>query len=85
MPETKRKMQLLGTDTEVADVPIVKSDEVFNYYELEDGTKLKVKNVATSIIRIEGQYMPLPDGRPIYIVLSSPVVNVESSPLTKKQ
>jgi hypothetical protein len=75
MPETKRKMQLLGTDTEVADVPIVKSDEVFNYYELEDGTKLKVKNVATS----------MPDGRPIYIVLSSPVVNVESSPLTKKQ
>ena len=85
MPEVKKKVPLLGSDTEVADVPIVKSDEVFNRYELEDGTILKVKNVATAVWRIEGQFNPLPDGRPIYIVLSTPVVNVESSPLTKKQ
>ena len=85
MPEVKKKVPLLGSDTEVADVPIVKSEEGFNRYELEDGTILKVKNVATTIWRIEGQFNPPPDGRPIYIVLSTPVVNVESSPLTKKQ
>lgn len=84
MAETKKKLPIFGTDTEVADVPVVRAEENFSYYELEDGTTLKVKNVATSILRIEGQFNPPPDGRPIYLVLTSPVVNVESSPLTKK-
>jgi hypothetical protein len=84
MAETKKTLPIFGTNTEVADVPVLKAEENFNYYELEDGTKLKVKNVATSILRMEGQFNPPPDGRPIYLVLTSPVVNVESSPLTKK-
>jgi hypothetical protein len=84
MAETKKKMPLFGTEMEVSDVPIAKSQEAFNTYELEDGTVLKVKNVATSILRVEGQFNPLPDGRPIYLVFTSPVVSVESSPLTKK-
>jgi hypothetical protein len=84
MPETRKKFPLLGTEIEVADVPIRKSEEMFNHYELEDGTLLKVKNVATSIFRVEGQFNPPPDGRPIYLVLTSPVISVESSPLTKR-
>jgi hypothetical protein len=84
MAETKKKMTLFGTEMEIADVPITKSQEAFNTYELEDGTVLKVKNVATNIVRVEGQFNPPPDGRPIYLVFTSPVVNVESSPLTKK-
>lgn len=85
MAETKKRMDLLGKMTDVAEVPIVESTESFNSYKLEDGTILKVKNVATSIVRLEGIHNPLPDGRPIYLVFSAPVVNVESSPLTKKQ
>jgi hypothetical protein len=82
VPETKKKMPLLGREVEVADVPAKHSTELFNEYELEDGSVLKVKSVATNFLRIEGEY--LPDGRPVYIVLVSPVVNVESSPLAKR-
>lgn len=82
MAETKKKLPMLGVELEVTDVPIAESSEPFSRYTLEDGTVVKVKNVATSIVRIDGQY--LPDGRPVYFVFSSPVVDVESSPLTKK-
>jgi hypothetical protein len=82
MPEQKKRMDILGSMRDVVDVPVKSATEFFNEYVLEDGTVIKVKNVATSFLRVEGQF--LPDGRPIYLVLSSPVVNVESSPVTKK-
>jgi hypothetical protein len=75
MPETKRTITALGQNLSVAEVPILSSSEAFNTYTLEDGSVLKVKNVATSIARVEGQF--LPDGKPIYMVFSTPVVNVE--------
>ncbi len=81
MPEKKRKINVFGHDVDVAEVAIIQGEEKFLYYKLEDGTVLKVKNVATSVLRVEGQY--LPDGNPIYMVASTPVVSVESSPLTK--
>jgi len=80
MPEEKRKMAILGHEMDVADVPIKKATEYFNEYELEDGSVIQVKSVATSVLRVEGQYTP--DGRPIYIVLTSPAVNVQSSRLS---
>ena len=85
VPEEKRKMTLLGAEMDVAEVPIEKSDEPMATYELEDGSVLKVRNIATSIIRLEGQFTP--DGRPIYIVLTTPAVNVQKSKLSapKKQ
>jgi hypothetical protein len=80
MPETKRTIAALGQNLNVADVPIVSSSESFNTYTLEDGSVLKVKNVATSIARVEGQFMP--DGRPVYMVFSTPVVIVEKHTIT---
>jgi hypothetical protein len=77
MPENKKKLSILGLQIDVSDVPIVKAQEYFNQYVLEDGTVLRVKSVATSMMRVEGQF--LPDGSPIYIVLTSPAVSVESS------
>jgi hypothetical protein len=82
MAETKRKITLFGHDVDVTEVPIVEEDERFLPYKLEDGTVLKVKSVATSVLRVDGQY--LPDGRPIYLVLTNPVVSVESSPLVRE-
>jgi len=79
MPEEKKRIPLFGLEVDVADVPIKKATEYFNEYELEDGSVLKVKNVATSMLRIEGQFTP--DGKPVYIVLTGPVVNVVSSTL----
>ena len=83
MAETKKKINVFGHPIDVSDVPIVKAEERFNLYVLEDGTVLRVKSVATSMLRVDGQY--LPDGNPIYIVVTTPAVSVESSPLKKEQ
>ncbi len=82
MSETKRKIRVFGNDVVVSDVPIVKAEEHFNQYVLEDGSVLRVKGVATAMLRVEGE--SLPDGSPIYMVIVSPAVSVESSPLKKE-
>ena len=76
MPEQMRKMSILGKEMDVADVPILESKEPLCSYTLEDGSVLRVRNVATSILRINGQFTP--DGAPIYVVITSPAVSVES-------
>jgi len=78
MPEIKKTIRLLGHDINVFDIPVKSAIEYFNEYELEDGSKIKVKATATSFLRVEGEYAP--DGKPIYLVLTSPAVNVLSSP-----
>ena len=81
MPEQKRILPLFGKEIEVSEVPIAKATEFFNEYELEDGSVIKVKSVATSIMRVNDQTTP--DGQPIYLVLTSPNVSVISSKLAK--
>jgi hypothetical protein len=77
MPEKNKKLPIFGHEVDVAEVPIVKSDEQINTYWLEDGSVIRVRTVATSILRVEGHY--LPDGSPIYIVMATPVTNVVES------
>lgn len=77
MPEVKRKIPMLGQEIEVTDVPIKTCTEPFSNYELEDGSVLRVKHVATSFLRVEGQTSP--DGKPVYLVTSSPVIHIERS------
>lgn len=78
MAETKKTIRLFGHDVPVSDVPIKSAIEFFNEYELEDGSKVKVKFVATSFLRVEGEYTH--DNKPIYLVFSAPAANVISSP-----
>ncbi len=78
MPETRKTIKVLGLDVKVVDVPIKSATEYFAEYELEDGSKVRVKFVASAFLRVEGEYGP--DGRPVYFVISSPAVNVLSSP-----
>jgi hypothetical protein len=80
MPETKKTIKVLGLDIKVTDIPIKSAIEYFNEYELEDGSKIKVKAAASSFMRVDGQYAP--DGKPVYLVFTSPAVNVLSSPET---
>ena len=82
MPEQKRTINVLGKDTEVVDVPIVKMHEPSNDYELEDGTVLRVRNAASAILRIEGQSNA--DGTPLYFVMTTPVVTVVSTRQSKR-
>jgi hypothetical protein len=76
-----KTIKLFGHDIPVIDVQVVEGEEPFVQYKLEDGTVLKVKNVATSVLRVDGEY--LPDGNPVYLFLSTPAVSVVSSPLNK--
>jgi len=77
MPEKKKKLPFFGHEVDVAEVPIIKTDEQLNTYILEDGSVIRVRSVATSIVRVEGHY--LPDGSPIYIVMATPVTSVVES------
>jgi hypothetical protein len=74
----KKKLTLAGKSIDVVEVPAIESREFFNEYTLEDGSKIKVKNVATSIMRVEGERNP--DGTPIYLVLVGNVVSVVHGP-----
>lgn len=78
MPEQRKTLNLLGQDVKVIEQEIQSSKECFNEYTLADGTVLKVKNVATSIAQIEGQTMP--DGSPMFLIFSTPVTTVVTSP-----
>ena len=57
-------------------VEVVKSNEVWSVYELEDGTVVKVKPVIAEFIRVIGQYTD--EGEPIYQMKGGlvPVVRV---------
>jgi hypothetical protein len=76
--ETKKSIRLLGFEVKVIDVPIKVAGESFAEYELEDGSKIRVKFVASSFLRVENEFGP--DGKPLYLVFSAPAVNVLSSP-----
>ncbi|MGH9690449.1 MAG: hypothetical protein ACRD4C_05060 [Candidatus Acidiferrales bacterium] len=80
MAETKKSLKIFGNDITVYDVPIKSAIEFFNEYELDDGSKIKVKFAATSFVRVEGEYAP--DNKPIYLVFAAPAVNVLDSPET---
>ena len=69
---------MLGKDVQVIDKSIESAKEAFNEYTLTDGSVLRVKNVVTSIAQLEGQTMP--DGSPLFLIFSTPVVTVVSSP-----
>jgi hypothetical protein len=77
-----KTIKLFGFDVPVTEVPVTEVEERFVEYKLGDGTVLKVKNVATKVLRVNDQY--LPDGFPVYIVFSNPVVSVVTSPITKQ-
>lgn len=77
MAEIKKSIKLLGFDVTVTDVPITMANENFAEYDLEDGSKIRVKFVASSFLRVEGQYAL--DGKPVYLVFSAPAVNVLSA------
>ncbi|MCL5953756.1 MAG: hypothetical protein M1509_04520 [Nitrospirae bacterium] len=78
MTEKNFKIPLFGHDVEVVEVPILNSTEGFNDYELGDGSKIRLKIVATSILRLVGQFNA--DGDPIYIVKNGQVVTVLQAP-----
>jgi len=52
------------------------SKEEWNTYELEDGTKLRVKLVMVSVYRLKDEYIPETE-EPIYVIKSENVLSAK--------
>ncbi len=70
----KKKFNLGGREIMGEEVEFESEREAWNVYILQDGTKLKLKSVVASIVRLD-EYKP--DGEPIYLVNASNVVTAD--------
>lgn len=73
MPPEKRKIPIAGGgEADATLMPFQVGNESWNEYLLEDGTVLRVKLVATEIMRVDDAYNG--DGDPVYLIKSQNVV-----------
>lgn len=70
----KQTVPIFGQNISATEVSVVKADEKVNEYELEDGSVIRFRVVATSILRIDDQYDA--EGNPIYLVKNGQIVTV---------
>ena len=75
MAERVVTVEVGGKEFPAVPVKVTATTENFNEYVLEDGARLKVKLVLTEVRRVEGAKDNL--GRPIYILLSKNVVDLQ--------
>jgi len=80
--ERKTRLNFQGKDLEGIDLDFKIKKEEWNEYELSDGTFIKIKTIASSIVRIPDMYDN--DGNPVYLVKSSNVMAVSASENLKK-
>lgn len=81
MGNEERKVTVPGPDgkpIQGTDMEIEESSEKWSEMKLHDGTRLRVKTVVTQVIRIDGAWDP--EGNPVYIVKTAPVISVFSAP-----
>ena len=71
-----------GESVDAEQIEITQSSEHWNQYLLEDGSVLKLKSVATKVVRLKDQYDP--SGNPIYFIQSNNIVAVDSPEGLKK-
>lgn len=77
MPQNKRKIQTAdGQELDALVMPFQTGGEHFNEYLLDDGSVIRLKSVATEILRVEGQFDQV--GNPVYIVSSTNVMAVDA-------
>lgn len=72
-----------GNFVDAEKIDINSSSENWNQYLLDDGTILKMKLVATKIVRLVNQYDQ--SGNPVYFVNSTNVVSVDCPDSLKKR
>lgn len=64
-------------------IEINQASEYWNQYLLEDGTVIKMKLVATKVVRLVNQYDQA--GNPVYFINSTNVVSIECPENLKKK
>lgn len=75
--ERKRRIDIPGVgEVDATEVGFRSSGEHWNEYLVDDGTVIRVKLVATEILRVDGAYDA--EGNPGYFVKSTNVTNVSA-------
>ncbi|MGD1153506.1 MAG: hypothetical protein ABR911_11640 [Syntrophales bacterium] len=78
----KREYDFQGRKVPGQEIEFETEKEGWNIYKLADGTRVKLKSVVASIIRLD-EYDPL--GNPLYLVNAAPAVIVDVPPKLKKK
>lgn len=79
----KKKVRLGDKEIEGTVVDINSSQENWNQYLLSDGCVLRLKAVATEIIRADEEYDP--EGNPLYLVKSTNIIAVSGTEELKRR
>lgn len=77
------KVNFQGKQVDGVELDFKARKEEWNEYEVSDGTIIRMKLVATNIVRLENQYDR--DGNPIYTVKSSNVLGITAPENLMKQ
>lgn len=78
----KKMYAFQGKDVPGEEIEFEIEREGFNVYLLEDGTKMKMKTVVSSIVRLEAYK---PDGEPLYMINSANVATANVPERLKKK
>ena len=79
----KIKINFGGEEVEALPIDINQTNEYWNQYLLDDGTVIKMKLVATKVLRVDNKYDL--EGNPLYIIQSTNITSVNASDNLKKK
>lgn len=79
----KIKMTLGTEEVEAVPIDINQTNEYWNQYLLDDGTVVKMKLVATKVLRVDNKYDL--EGNPLYIIQSTNITSVNAPDDLKKK
>jgi len=77
----KKKYQFAGKEVMGEEIDFETDKESWSIYILHDGTKIKIKPVAMSFVRLE-EYNPA--GEPIYLINAQNLVSADVPDVLKK-
>ncbi len=79
----KVKINFGGEEVEAMPIDINQTNEYWNQYLLDDGTVIKMKLVATKILRVENKFDN--ERNPVYIVQSTNITSVNAPDNLKRK
>jgi hypothetical protein len=79
----KVKINFGGEEVEALPIDVNQSNEYWNQYMLDDGTVIKMKLVATKVMRVDSKYDN--EGNPLYVIQSTNITSVNSPDNLKRK
>ena len=79
----KVKINFGGEEVEAVPMDINQTNEYWNQYLLDDGTVVKIKLVATKVLRVDNKYDN--EGNPLYVIQSTNITSVNAPDNLKKK